>query len=984
MNSQRGYGARAALLLGVAVLALSGCGGSPSAGGVGTPVAGTFIDAPVQGLGYKAASWTEGGPARSWNSIASSDDGKNLAAVAYSGLIYTSTDSGASWTARASHQPWRSIASSSDGNKLAAVTYGSQIYTSINGGVDWIARENNRQWYAIASSRDGNKLAAVVYGGQIYTSPDGGVSWAASASTPSLSWRSIASSNDGKKLAAVAYNGHIYTSPDGGVSWTGGASREDWQSIASSSNGEKLAAVADNGQIHTSADSGVSWIARGESFRRWQSIASSSDGSKLAAVANGGQVYTSTDSGASWTARASTREWFSIASSSDGRKLAAGTLSKGIFTYAENSTQLTNAEGKYACTTGQDVTFYLGEQALGAVKCGEAVHVYHMAGAGESVEKGVRVARLLQSLNTSSDPNKIVLPDLTGITVNVRLDNDTDFDTDVRALMAALAGKGLLNSSPVTRAAAVAHVQTELNKLSDTQKTSLCSVNNCNSELLAKLLNPAGVKVSVTGLTTGKALDLQLLAGGSTQALKLLGTTGTTLSASFATVPTSGQSYTLARTDTDGSVSCTLTGNVTGTYDPLNAPTVTVSCSINTPVTTTLGGRVTGVGGGQSVTLKNGSETLTVSASGNYQFPTAIAAGSEYAVAVTATSPSNLKCTVGNGNGVAPVNVYSLATSVVSNIAVSCQVAGYSVGGTVLGLPSTEALGLVLASSDSAADKRVVRVTGSGAGTAYTFTNVTVAAGNTISLALDGSAPVGYTCMVSPTYTTPTLVNANVTDAHVLCSSSGGGGGGGGGGGTATVTAIAPSGSVVAGTSPSLFTVSGTNLPLTAILVLDVAECTSSSPSATGFTASCTTPAAAGSVTAQVKSDTAANSGVAIGTAMVVAVQAPGGGGGGGGGGSCGAVQTLPGSLNGTITGLSASGLSTITLTSPTTGSTVATVNYSSGCTSQVFTFDTLLGGGTLYGVQATAAGYTCTVTRGSGTMGASPTYVSDVTVSCL
>lgn len=57
---------------------------------------------------------------RIWYSIASSSDGVNLAAVDYTGYVYTSSNSGTTWTQRTSSgsRPWMYIASSSDGTKI--------------------------------------------------------------------------------------------------------------------------------------------------------------------------------------------------------------------------------------------------------------------------------------------------------------------------------------------------------------------------------------------------------------------------------------------------------------------------------------------------------------------------------------------------------------------------------------------------------------------------------------------------------------------------------------------------------------------------------------------------------------------------------------------------------------------------------------------------------------------------------------------------
>jgi hypothetical protein len=65
-------------------------------------------------------AWVERAPAGEldWRAIASSSDGKRLAAFLRGGFIYTSGDGGALWTKReaAGSQAWRCIAFSADGS----------------------------------------------------------------------------------------------------------------------------------------------------------------------------------------------------------------------------------------------------------------------------------------------------------------------------------------------------------------------------------------------------------------------------------------------------------------------------------------------------------------------------------------------------------------------------------------------------------------------------------------------------------------------------------------------------------------------------------------------------------------------------------------------------------------------------------------------------------------------------------------------------
>ena len=80
----------------------------------------------------------------------------------------------------------------------------------------------------------------------------------------------------------------------------------------------------------------------------------------------------------------------------------------------------------------------------------------------------------------------------------------------------------------------------------------------------------------------------------------------------------------------------------------------------------------------------NGGDDLKVFGDGSYTFKTALAAGTAFAVAVSAqpTGPDQT-CTVSNGSG-------TIAASDVTNVAIDCPYANaYAVGGTVNGLTGT-------------------------------------------------------------------------------------------------------------------------------------------------------------------------------------------------------------------------------------------------------------------------------------------------------
>ncbi|MGB3009286.1 MAG: sialidase family protein [Candidatus Saccharimonadales bacterium] len=203
---------------------------------------------------------------------------------------------------------WQSIASSSDGSKLAAVVYSGSLYTSSDSGATWTEQTaaGSRNWYSIASSSDGTKLTAVVYSGSLYTSSDSGATWTEQTAAGSRDWSSIASSSDGTKLAAVesTWNGtssvgSVYTSSDSGATWTERttAGSRSWSSIASSSDGTKLAAVVSYGSVYTSSDSGATWKQETPPSRSWVSVAMSTDGSRLAVAAEAGNIYLASKEG---------------------------------------------------------------------------------------------------------------------------------------------------------------------------------------------------------------------------------------------------------------------------------------------------------------------------------------------------------------------------------------------------------------------------------------------------------------------------------------------------------------------------------------------------------------------------------------------------------------------------------------------------------------------------------------------------------------
>ncbi|OYW84439.1 hypothetical protein B7Z17_04085, partial [Candidatus Saccharibacteria bacterium 32-49-10] len=128
------------------------------------------------------------------------------------GIVCTSNDGGATWTEKSSgdSRNWYGVASSGDGKKLAAIANNGYIYTSSDAGETWTARTSAglRYWRYITSSNDGTRLIAVHGEGYIYTSSDSGVTWNQQATAGIHEWRAVAGSGDLSKIAVVAHSGY--------------------------------------------------------------------------------------------------------------------------------------------------------------------------------------------------------------------------------------------------------------------------------------------------------------------------------------------------------------------------------------------------------------------------------------------------------------------------------------------------------------------------------------------------------------------------------------------------------------------------------------------------------------------------------------------------------------------------------------------------------------------------------------------------------
>ena len=280
-------------------------------------------------------------PIANWTSIASSADGRKLAASA-GGPIYVSTNAGLTWTLVSGAGTY--LVSSADGTKLIASGSNSSYPTyapgpfsiSTNGGATWTTNNAvSLSW--VACSADAKKLVATD-NAWIYTSTNNGASWT-KTSAPNLPWARIGSSADGNRLVAAKSTWNprnqtaIYASSDSGSSWSNKTSFPDAgvTSVITSSDGSRILVLeASSGyNFLTSTNSGASWVPQDTGIGNL-GAACSGDGLKLV-IANS-YILTSTDFGATRIeAEAPPQDWYSVASSDDGAHLAAVANPGGIY-----------------------------------------------------------------------------------------------------------------------------------------------------------------------------------------------------------------------------------------------------------------------------------------------------------------------------------------------------------------------------------------------------------------------------------------------------------------------------------------------------------------------------------------------------------------------------------------------------------------------------------------------------------------------------
>jgi hypothetical protein len=113
------------------------------------------------------------------------------------------------------------------------------------------------------------------------------------------------------------------------------------------------------------------------------------------------------------------------------------------------------------------------------------------------------------------------------------------------------------------------------------------------------------------------------------------------------------------------------------TADPASGTFVADSIGFRTIGSFLVGGTLVGLTTGSVVIQNNGGDDLTLSTDGTFSLETPVAEGALYEVTVLA-QPDGLTCSVGNGSGT--------VEGVISDVAITCAVNTYAVGGTLTGL----------------------------------------------------------------------------------------------------------------------------------------------------------------------------------------------------------------------------------------------------------------------------------------------------------
>ena len=247
-------------------------------------------------------------------------------------------------------------------------------------------------------------------------------------------------------------------------------------------------------------------------------------------------------------------------------------------------------------------------------------------------------------------------------------------------------------------------------------------------------------------------VSLALTYGNETDTLKVAkGTEKFT----FAAKLVADQSFTIEITAPAGQT-CR-SSRTQGTIVNANITDIVVTCSDDAAGTYSVGGSVTGLANGDTITLTltptgGSTETEDVTADGTFAFDTKLAKDATYTV--TTTSPAGKTCTVNNAGQ------QTMGEGDVSDISVTCVANTYSVGGSVTGLANGETITLTLSPTGGSTETEDVTADGT-----FAFdTKLAKDATYTVTT----TSPAGKTCTVNNAGQ-QTMGEGDVSDISVTC-----------------------------------------------------------------------------------------------------------------------------------------------------------------------------------------------------------------------
>jgi len=237
----------------------------------------------------------------------------------------------------------------------------------------------------------------------------------------------------------------------------------------------------------------------------------------------------------------------------------------------------------------------------------------------------------------------------------------------------------------------------------------------------------------------------------------------------FLTPVDSGKTYSVSITGqpTNPSQTCAFnpSGSFSGTVGGADVASVSIVCTAN-PYK--IGGTVSVTGGGPlgtgGLTLHNGSEDLTISATGAFQFPTPVDSGKTYSVSITG-QPSNPSQTCAfNPSGSSSGTV---GGADVASVSIVCTANTYKIGGTV-SVTGGGPLGTGGLKLHNGSEDLTISATG-----AFQF-QTPVASGLTYSVSITGQPTnLSQTCAFNPSGSFSGAVGgADVASVSIVCTTN--------------------------------------------------------------------------------------------------------------------------------------------------------------------------------------------------------------------